>query len=202
MIPVNPEKRTTLVLDSSYQAYAFFTARAAVRHLMNGSARGLDAAGVPVAWNAKKDETYAWSLKNVAIFEDQPCLRSAGDNQWPIPTIMITNSHFGFRPRSDLAVTLKTLYSVYRGTCQYCLEKIPYVQATKDHAFPRSKGGTNHSFNLVLACRRCNNEKDSIFPYYNVLGEEVKPRPALTTGVHVPPDITIREEWKTFLFMN
>jgi 5-methylcytosine-specific restriction endonuclease McrA len=87
---------------------------------------------------------------------------------------------------------------VYKGTCQYCYEKIPYSQATKDHAIPKSKGGTNDDFNLVLACRECNNRKDSIYPFYDVNGKEVKPK-KLQSFAFVPDVNNVREEWKPYL---
>ena len=41
-------------------------------------------------------------------------------------------------------------------TCQYCGRKAPDVELHIDHIIPKSKGGTNESENLVVACAECN----------------------------------------------
>ena len=40
---VQPESKTSLLLNKNYQAFAFCTARAAIRHFMTGRVLGLDA---------------------------------------------------------------------------------------------------------------------------------------------------------------
>lgn len=214
MIPTDPNYRTTIVLNKNYQAYAFFSARAAIRHMMNGRVKGVDAAGNAVSWLGNdledysgKGQKYSWAEGNISIYDDQPCLRSAPnritgeERQWPVPTVVVCTRYFGYRVKKNQSITLRTLYKFYQGTCQYCLNKIPLHQATKDHAYPRSKGGSNDDFNIVLACRRCNSEKDDIFPYFDTNGNQVKPKVINTFTVQLPDDSKIREEWKPFLYL-
>lgn len=40
--------------------------------------------------------------------------------------------------------------------CHYCGQRHRLRTLTVDHVVPRSRGGSNHLFNLVLACRPCN----------------------------------------------
>lgn len=47
-------------------------------------------------------------------------------------------------------------------TCFYCGEKLSKKQRTVDHVAPRKKGGSNKLDNLVVACRKCNWEKDDM----------------------------------------
>jgi acetyltransferase-like isoleucine patch superfamily enzyme len=190
---VQPDFKTSLLLNRNYQAFGFCTARAAIRHFITGRVKGLDAEN-----NTHGFET--WITPYVQYYKDQPALRSASQ-EWAIPTVLVCTNHFGFHPRKGDNVTLKTLFNVYKGTCQFCLKPIPYSQATKDHLYPKSKGGTNHDFNMVLACRKCNSEKDNIFPYYDINGNEVKPRKLMHSGVFIPDIQDIREEWKPFLYM-
>lgn len=212
---VTPQAKTSLLLDRNYQPFAVCTARAAIRHLMSERVKGIDAMGNVASWsgtdlNLSEDKAASlrWFNNEVSLFNDQPCLRSAPDattgeeRQWAIPTILVCTYHFGFRRRKGQSVSLKTLYSVYKGVCQYCYEKIPYSSATKDHSFPRSKGGTNDDFNLVLACWQCNNKKDNIHPYYDVNGKEVKPININSHLFFMPEGVAIREEWKPFLFLS
>ena len=216
MIPVDPDVRTTLVLNKHYQSQGrFFTARAAIRHMMNGRVKGIDAVGNCVSWTGdevREVEGYtsslSWNDLTIELHPDQPCLRSAPnaitglDTQWPVPTIVVCTHHFGYHASSGQSVSLKSVYRIYRGTCQYCLCKISVSEATKDHVFPKSLGGPNDSFNIVLACRSCNAKKDNQFPYYDANGREVKPRGMQNYLRGVPEGTVIREEWKQFLFIE
>lgn len=216
MIPVDPGDRTTLVLNKNYQSNGrFFTARAAIRHMMNGRVKGIDAVGNCVSWSGADPEdigadasSLSWADLTVELHPDQPCLRSAPnattglDTQWPVPTIVVCTHHFGYYTRRDHNVSLRTIYNMYRGVCQYCMQKISYSAATKDHVYPKSMGGSNDTFNLVLACRPCNAAKDNSYPYYNVNGDEVKPRSLSHYMSNMPENMAVREEWKPFLFLK
>ena len=43
--------------------------------------------------------------------------------------------------------------------CTYCDKKIRFSDSDIDHIWPKSRGGTNHSANLVIACQSCNRSK-------------------------------------------
>ena len=52
--------------------------------------------------------------------------------------------------------------------CRYCsvlLTKSGPTKATKDHVVPRSKGGSNARYNIVMACYACNQAKDDSIPF-------------------------------------
>lgn len=216
---VAPGERTTLLLNRNYQAFGFCSARAAIRHLVTGRIKGMDADGNVLTWDgadldyvqgtgSNYGSSLSWKEGNVALYNEHPYLRSAPnqitgeESKHFIPTIAICSHHFGFHKRKGENVSLKTLYSIYKGTCQYCLCHIPMAQATKDHVYPKSKGGSNDDFNLVLACRKCNGEKDNIFPYFNVEGTEVKPKKVFSSAFFSLDAGEIREEWKQFLYIE
>lgn len=46
-------------------------------------------------------------------------------------------------------------------TCAYCGKKLTRHTATFDHVIPLSRGGTNHKWNLVWCCQKCNHDKGS-----------------------------------------
>lgn len=49
--------------------------------------------------------------------------------------------------------------------CHYCGTAFSRaLPATKDHLWPQSMGGTNHSFNIVDACQPCNHKKGNAPP--------------------------------------
>ena len=54
------------------------------------------------------------------------------------------------------------LYGRAEGNCHYCGIHFPFRNMTIDHRLPRSKGGTDHLDNLLLACGACNSAKGSM----------------------------------------
>ena len=43
--------------------------------------------------------------------------------------------------------------------CWYCGQKVEPSKLTKDHVFPRSKGGANEIDNIIMVCKSCNSSK-------------------------------------------
>lgn len=69
---------------------------------------------------------------------------------------------------------LGRLYEAQRGGCFYCLRPMDRRAWepgraegsgwTRDHVYPKSGSGKQYGFNVVLACRNCNNKKGSREP--------------------------------------
>jgi 5-methylcytosine-specific restriction endonuclease McrA len=205
--------RTTLLLNSSWQAFGFMNARACFKKLITNQIKGVDSDGNVVSWYGDDLDRYpaiesslSWKGNRVGLFENHPYMRSAPDpltgepTRHYIPTIAVCSHHFGFRSSKGDSVSTRTIYNIYKGVCQYCHEHIPLKDATKDHVYPKHLGGSNHDFNLVLACRACNNKKDNIYPYFDKNGKEVIPR-KVVNGLVVDVN-TVRPEWKVHLFMD
>lgn len=196
LLPSKANDRTTLILSKAYLPFGFLTARATIKHLMTGRVKGMDCDG------NLHDFSSLMKLDSGRLYENTPHLQTV-NREFPIPTIVVSTRTFGFkRKQVDRHLSTKNLYRLYRGICQYCLEKIPISEATKDHYIPKSVGGTNHDFNLVLACRKCNHLKDSQFPYYNVNGEVVKPKNFMNFHSHLDYDFIQRKEWESFLCIS
>lgn len=187
---VQPHDISTLLLNKAYLPDGFLTARATMHHFITGKIIGLDSLG----------NQYSFNDKQINFYKDQPCMRT-NTQVWPLPTVAI-HSHYFVKKRKKLhngMLSLKDIYNLYKRTCQYCLKKIPYSEATRDHYFPKSKGGTNLDINLVLSCKSCNAKKDSLFPYYDKNGNPVKPRSFNEYVPKVPQESIMRTEWETFL---
>lgn len=215
MNPVSPDTKTTLLLNYCWQPFNWCTARATLKHLMSDKSRGIDAAENLVSWTGNdvgKDgnilTTYSWYGNRVQLHDHQPCLRSAPDpvtgteREWAIPTILVCHRNFGITAKKGTKIATRRVYKKYKGICQYCLQKIPLELATKDHVVPKDSGGPDEEYNIVLACKPCNNKKDNIFPYYDINGKEVKakytsPQERL---IETAPKI-IHDEWKVFLHL-
>ena len=56
------------------------------------------------------------------------------------------------------------IYRRDKKKCFYCEEKLKYRQITLDHYLPKSRGGTEVIYNLVLCCEDCNRLKGNKTP--------------------------------------
>ena len=80
---VEPTTRTTLLLNRHFMAFSFCTARAAMRHLVTGRIKGMDADGNIMSWDGSDLDTYptantlSWESGNITLFNEHPYLRSA-----------------------------------------------------------------------------------------------------------------------------
>ena len=198
MIAVPPSTKTTLVLSGAFTPVGFFTARSAIRNLIVGGVKAFDKNGNIHDWKS-------WIAAEDHIHEDNPCLRSV-DSPWAIPVVVIIPGYFGRNTSGNNSqqkrrvITLRQLFSIYSGECQYCLKEIPFSVATRDHVLPRSKGGDSTDSNLVLSCKKCNSKKSNKFPYHNIRGCEVKPRILNDMEFSTLSEkVTMRPEWEMHL---
>ena len=67
--------------------------------------------------------------------------------------------------------------------CWYCGKELPMSQLTRDHVFPRSKGGCNDMDNIIMVCKSCNSSKGKmdLFEWY---AEVRKENPPLNVLIH------------------
>lgn len=65
------------------------------------------------------------------------------------------------RQRRQDKTRRKILFSRQRGLCHWCQQPVPFKQSTLDHVIPLSKGGSNGTDNLVMACHPCNAEREN-----------------------------------------
>ena len=61
--------------------------------------------------------------------------------------------------------------------CWYCGKEMPVSQLTRDHVFPRSKGGGNDMDNIIMVCKSCNSSKGKmdLFEWYSEVRKEYPP---------------------------
>lgn len=58
----------------------------------------------------------------------------------------------------------KYIYERDKGICTFCGRELLLRQISLDHYLPKSKGGPDDIFNLVLSCKKCNEYKKSRIP--------------------------------------
>lgn len=61
--------------------------------------------------------------------------------------------------------------------CWYCGKEMEPSKLTKDHVFPRSKGGDNDMDNIIMVCKTCNSSKGNmdLLEWYSEVREEWPP---------------------------
>lgn len=97
----------------------------------------------------------------------------------PAPIQIVLNKYVKQNLNRPANLTNQNLFSRDNFTCVYCnrhkrdLKRGEFL--TKDHVFPKSRGGLDDWFNLVTACSRCNNQKDNKTPGEADLVLKVKP---------------------------
>jgi CRISPR/Cas system Type II protein with McrA/HNH and RuvC-like nuclease domain len=60
--------------------------------------------------------------------------------------------------------TKKYIFIRDEGKCFHCGKKLEINQVNIDHYQPKSKGGVDDYFNLVLSCKKCNKYKGTTIP--------------------------------------
>lgn len=56
------------------------------------------------------------------------------------------------------------IYFRDRGSCTFCGKELQLRQTSLDHYLPKSKGGPDAVYNIVLSCKTCNKLKKSSVP--------------------------------------
>ena len=61
--------------------------------------------------------------------------------------------------------------------CWYCGKEMEPSKLTKDHVFPKSKGGANDMDNIIMVCKECNSSKGKmdLFEWYFTIRKELPP---------------------------
>ncbi|WP_045861238.1 HNH endonuclease [Teredinibacter purpureus] len=76
-----------------------------------------------------------------------------------LPAIVACEGRVLGRFRVNPALTNLGLFARDNYQCLYCGESFESSQLSRDHVFPRSRGGLDKWENVVAACKRCNQRK-------------------------------------------
>jgi hypothetical protein len=58
----------------------------------------------------------------------------------------------------------QSLWDETGGKCVFCDAVVPVSERSRDHIWPKSKGGTLHRENILPACRNCNTSRGTLYP--------------------------------------
>ena len=199
---VTAQCQTTLLLDHHWMPIRVIPAGRVFYHLFRNRINGLDL-------DLGSNDTNSWISRQPELLATGRYPILPGPRQhWAVPTIGVVNNPFNRERTRSRRIEFEELLELYNHTCQICLERFPRSMFdpreifNRDHVLPRSKGGPDDDFNIVLACKDCNGRKGDVYPYYNAKGEEIKTRARphyfdVALGAQ-----GIRPEWKPFLWRN
>lgn len=77
----------------------------------------------------------------------------------PFRHVPLPSHHFAPATLNNTNLFLRDNY-----TCVYCHEEFTHGYLTRDHVYPKSKGGKDIWPNVVTACQRCNHMKADLEP--------------------------------------
>lgn len=135
----------------------------------------LDISGIPQTWISYAQAAYYYS-RNLVAWEPQSqdillrggISRKTGKQSTlsmnSIVAISSKMSHKQAYLANHVPITNKTLFRRDCNICAYCGKSSGSDNLTRDHIFPRSRGGLDVWTNIVTACSKCNRYKADCTP--------------------------------------
>jgi len=87
-------------------------------------------------------------------------IRSA-KKAWQVPAVIVLKQFVNYE-HVKFSCSRKNVMIRDDYRCQYCSEIFDISNLTLDHVVPKSRGGINSWYNLVTACRECNQKKGNM----------------------------------------
>lgn len=140
-------------------------------------------------------------IRVIEYYDDD--FAKSGSNDIQIPAVAVTNRYI--KRRRKVALKKRNLLVRDQKTCQYCGKELHPKIATIDHVVPKShfkNRSEAHTWkNTVIACLKCNSNKDNKTPEQagmKLLSKPEEPNPgSFYTGIspwkHMP------KEWKLYV---
>lgn len=127
----------------------------------------LNLAGQPIAWLSWQEATciYArglvsWGLGGIVHTVSGGVSRITGRrSQISLQSIIACDGKIHTSSTTGSPLSNRTLFERDAYQCLYCGGHFNYLQLTRDHVVPTSRGGKDCWTNVVAACRRCNQHK-------------------------------------------
>jgi len=116
-----------------------------------------------------------------------------------MPRIIVVKNAWVKRRKMSVPCSRRNIYMRDKGDCQYCGKHCSTQDFQIEHVTPRCQGGTTIWNNVVVACQRCNKNKDGRTPEQAgmpLLRKPFVPKvddPLYNFKLHVKH---IRPEWK------
>jgi len=133
----------------------------------------LDQQGQPEEWVSHQDaivyhakQLVAWQLGegegNVLYRGGENRISGEQSRITTAPIIAIRGKAFAStRAHKAPSLTNESLFDRDMHICAYCTHKFKFVDLSRDHVIPRSRGGRDTWTNVVTSCLSCNHRKDN-----------------------------------------
>lgn len=123
----------------------------------------LDQGGRPSRWASWQDALaykvkglISWSLGDEVALRGGTCRVTGEETVVYLPNIIaVANEVFDGR----VPLTNPNLFARDNWTCGYCGQRFSHGDLTREHIFPRARGGQDTWTNCISACKRCNGFK-------------------------------------------
>ncbi len=113
---------------------------------------------LPVSALHWEDAIKAIYLGNVVIVHEYENWEVRSPSQtWRVPSVVMTRIYV--KQARAVVFSSENVFIRDRHTCQYCMERFPSRELTKDHVLPAKYGGRTYWENIVAACMPCNQRK-------------------------------------------
>lgn len=127
----------------------------------------LNLAGQPIEWIGWQEavclyarELVVWSLGGVVRQVRGGESRSTGvTSRISLPSILACGGAHMAPMRDRPPLTNRALFRRDDYHCLYCGKPFNFIQLSRDHVQPTSRGGADRWENVVTACKRCNQHK-------------------------------------------
>jgi 5-methylcytosine-specific restriction endonuclease McrA len=115
--------------------------------------RWIDALGLVLSGKAEALETYPEVVRSQYL-------------TIPLPAVVVMRYMVRSRRRRGIfeSASKTVVFTRDDFTCQYCGVRVGMRSGTRDHVFPRSRGGGDTLSNVVTACQACNSRKEDRTP--------------------------------------
>lgn len=114
-----------------------------------------------VAVTMKYKNLLAWEIGDDDLSFNGGVSRMTGERSHiEVKNIVALKGKFKFNNKAP-ALTNSNLFARDLYTCGYCGRHFQEDKLTRDHIVPVSKGGKDVWTNVIAACKKCNNAKDS-----------------------------------------
>lgn len=131
----------------------------------------LNEAGSPVRWLtwqeaalAVMDRNVAWSAGETVTILRGGIQRNGTRSLLTLPAVVALRMPHGVPTRERAPLCNRLLFQRDRHLCMYCGEHFRDADLTRDHVYPRCRGGVDAWENVVAACRTCNQQKGGRSP--------------------------------------
>lgn len=105
-----------------------------------------------------------WFHEKVEILEHHSVVARSTHHHYLIPAVLRLKRYIRQKNITRVRFCRENVYLRDNFTCQYCGTKYSTKELTLDHVIPASKAGLKNWFNVVAACRPCNQKKANKTP--------------------------------------